>query len=124
MRYVWSVDRSAGDKQTAALYLASYPRTKHMKTTAFALIAVSTLGLAACGDNSPTANVSNTSGATTNEAVADVNAASATDSALDANANMMASEIGGNVTNTADAAVNSATSTGNTAADMATSNKM
>ncbi len=82
-----------------------------MKKTAFALIAVSTLGLVACGGGNKASNTSNSAGAATNEAVADVNAATtsevaATTSALDANRNEMANEA---------AVANS--STGNTAAE-------
>jgi hypothetical protein len=84
-----------------------------MKKTAFALIAVSALGLAACQGNKG-ANATHNAGAATNEAVADVNdAEAATNSALDAEAANMANQAGTNGGNAAgDAATNGAEATG------------
>ena len=87
-----------------------------MKKTAFALVAVATLGLAACNGaetNTAANTAANTAGETTNEAVADVNNAqtveeAATANALNENANVLANEAGANssVANEAAAASN------------------
>jgi hypothetical protein len=85
-----------------------------MKKTAFALIAVSALGLVACQGGNKGANASHNAGAATNEAVADVGSAeAATNSALDAEAANMANQAGTNGSNAAgDAATNGAAATG------------
>ena len=91
-----------------------------MKKIALALVAVSTLGLAACGGNKAT-NTANSTGAATNEAIADVNvattdavAANATNSALDANANTL----------TTNSTVGNSTTTTTTTNSSTTTNKM
>jgi len=83
-----------------------------MKKTAFALVAVATLGLAAC-NGAETNTAANTAGETTNEAVADVNNAltveeAATTNALDADANATLGNVAGN-TAANDTAANTAT---------------
>jgi hypothetical protein len=86
-----------------------------MKKTVFALVAVSALGLAACGGGNKSTNTSNSSGTVGNEAIADVNSAeTATNSALDANANAMANSV---ATNSVENASNTVTtnSAGNSA---------
>lgn len=91
-----------------------------MKKIAFALIAVSTLGLAACGGNEA-ANSSNTSSATTNEALGDLSSANSAESetlnALDAQGNVMANETSANTSAAAGEMGNTATTTGNSAAN-------
>ena len=83
-----------------------------MKKTVFALVAVASLGLAACG-GTETNTVANTAGETTNEAVADVNNAltveeAATTNALDADANATLGNVAAN-SSANDTAANSAT---------------
>lgn len=83
-----------------------------MKKTVFALVAVASLGLAACG-GTETNTAGNIAGETTNEAIADVNNAltveeAATTNALDENANVLANEAGAN-SSANDSAANSAT---------------
>ena len=80
-----------------------------MKKTVFALVAVASLGLAACGGNE-TNTAANTAGETTNEAIADVNNAltveeAATTNALDENANVLANEAGANTSANATAVI-------------------
>ena len=91
-------------------------RTEHMKTTAFALIAVSALGLAACQGGNKGTNAAN-SAAATNAAVESVNSAeAATASQLDADRANTLNQIGTNGASnaTGNAAINAAA---NTAAD-------
>ena len=83
-----------------------------MKKTVFALVAVASLGLAACG-GTETNTAANAAGETTNEAIADVNNAltveeAATTNALDADANATLGNVAGN-TAANDTAANSAT---------------
>ena len=82
-----------------------------MKKTVFALVAVASLGLAACG-GTETNTAGNVAGETTNEAIADVNNAltveeAATTNALDENANVLANEAANSSAN--DTAANTAT---------------
>jgi hypothetical protein len=83
-----------------------------MKKTVFALVAVASLGLAACG-GTETNTAGNVAGETTNEAIADVNNAltveeAATTNALDADANATLGNVAAN-TSANDTAANSAT---------------
>src|SRR5690349_10528748 len=98
LRALWGeiADGAGASDRAAATSQPKFVRTMDMKKIAFALVAVSALGLAACGGNKAT-NTANSTGAATNEAIADVNAAetsalNATNSALDANANTLATE--------------------------------
>jgi len=87
-----------------------------MKKIAFALIAVSTLGLAACGGGETAGNTSNAASATTNEALGDLNSANTAESetlnALNAEGNAMANGLG--TGNSAGEAGNSAGTAGST----------
>lgn len=83
-----------------------------MKKTAFALVAVATLGLAAC-NGADTNTAANAAGETTNEAIADVNNAltveeAATTNALDADANATLGNVAVN-SSVSETAANSAT---------------
>lgn len=87
-----------------------------MKKTAFALTAVAAFSLASCDDRGAGNSSANTAGATTNEAVSDVNQATieeaASLNALNENANdILADEAGANssVANQAGAASNAST---------------
>jgi ABC-type glycerol-3-phosphate transport system substrate-binding protein len=86
-----SVDRPSGDQWAATKSSHDFIRALIMKKTVFALVAVASLGLAACG-GTETNTAANTAGETTNAAVEDVANASnaseaATVNALDADAN-------------------------------------
>lgn len=63
-----------------------------MKKFAFALIAVAATGLAACDGRTAANSAANSGGATTNEAITDVDTANEAHNALDVNANGMISE--------------------------------
>lgn len=83
-----------------------------MKKTVFALVAVASLGLAACG-GTETNTAGNIAGETTNEAIADVNNAltveeAATTNALDADANATLGNVAVN-SSVNETAANSAT---------------
>lgn len=73
-----------------------------MKKFALSLVALSALGLAACGDRDTTNAAAGNTAETQNEANADVNAAGAAQDALDTMGNA-ASDVGNFVENTADA---------------------
>lgn len=83
-----------------------------MKKTVFALVAVASLGLAAC-NGAETNTAANAAGETTNEAIADVNNAltveeAATTNALDADANATLGNVAVN-SSVNETAANSAT---------------
>lgn len=106
------VDRPSGDQWAATKSSHGFKRALTMKKTVFALVAVASLGLAACG-GTETNTAANTAGETTNEAIADVNNAltveeAATTNALDADANATLGNVAGN-TAANDTAANSAT---------------
>ena len=73
-----------------------------MKKLALSLVALSALGLAACGDRGATNNVAGNTAETQNEANADVNAAAAAQDVLDTMGNA-ASDVGNFAENTVDA---------------------
>lgn len=76
-----------------------------MKKLALSLVALSALGLAACGDRDTTNAAAGNTAETENAANADVNAATAAQDALDTMGNA-ASDVGNFAENTVDAAGN------------------